>query len=132
VDRVNELRPHLAAAIARRPLAAWETFLDGYPDIMFHRVQDYAEVLRDQQVAANGYLADVDVFGTGHHRLVGNLIGLSETPGSVKGGPPPLGEHTQEVLAEVGFTPEDVTTIQTEATDALIRKLPAMHLKPTD
>jgi crotonobetainyl-CoA:carnitine CoA-transferase CaiB-like acyl-CoA transferase len=132
VNQVNELRPHITAAVARRPLAEWETFLDAHADIMFQRVQDYGEVLRDQQVVANGYLADVEVFGAGSHRLVGNLVGLSKTPGSVKGGPPLLGQDTEAVLGEVGCSPKEVAAVQTEAANTLVRKPSKMHLKPTD
>lgn len=132
VDQVNELRPHITAAVARRTLAEWEAFLDAHADIIFQRVQDYGEVLRDPQVVANGYLADVEVFGAGSHRLVGNLVGLSETPGSVKGGPPSLGQDTDAALAEVGCSPKEVAAVQTEAANSSSRKPPKMHLKPTD
>ena len=61
-------------------MAEWEAFLDAHADIIFQRVQDYGEVLRDPQVAANDYLADVEVFGAGHHLLVGNLSGCRQRP----------------------------------------------------
>jgi crotonobetainyl-CoA:carnitine CoA-transferase CaiB-like acyl-CoA transferase len=129
---VNALRPRLKEAFARRSLAEWEEFLNSRPDIIFHRVQGYAEVLADEQVAANGYLAEVDVFNAGPQRLVGNVVGLSVTPGSVKGGPASLGEHTQAVLTELGFSLTDVSAIRDEAKDSLARKLPGMNLKPDD
>jgi crotonobetainyl-CoA:carnitine CoA-transferase CaiB-like acyl-CoA transferase len=55
VNQVNELRPQLAAAIARRSLAEREAFLDAHADII-QRAQNYSEVLQDPQVAANGNL----------------------------------------------------------------------------
>ena len=131
-QEVNALRPRLKEAFARRCLAEWEDFLGSRPGIIFHRVQDYGEVLADEQVAANGYLAEVDVFNAGPQRVVGNVVGLSVTPGSVKGGPPSLGEHTEAVLTEVGCSSAEVTAIRDEARDALARKLPSMNLKPSD
>jgi crotonobetainyl-CoA:carnitine CoA-transferase CaiB-like acyl-CoA transferase len=131
-EEVNALRPRLKEAFAQRSLADWEEFLHTRPDIIFHRVQDYREVLADQQVVANGYLAEVDVFKSGPQRLVGNVVGMSVTPGSVKGGPPMLGEHTEAVLGQVGYSLAEVTAIRDEAKIGLVRKLPGMNLKPSD
>jgi crotonobetainyl-CoA:carnitine CoA-transferase CaiB-like acyl-CoA transferase len=51
----------------------------------------------------------------GATRTVGNLVTLSETPGSVKGGPPLLGEANDEILRSLGFTPEEIAAIGTRA-----------------
>jgi crotonobetainyl-CoA:carnitine CoA-transferase CaiB-like acyl-CoA transferase len=47
---------------------------------------------------------------------VGNLIALSETPGSVKGNPPELGEANTELLSELGFNDAELTEIERVAT----------------
>jgi len=52
----------------------------------------------------------------GATRLVGNLVTLSETPGSVKGGPPRLGEGNAELLAKAGLDATAITAIEARAT----------------
>ena len=131
-DEANQLRPDIARAIGRHTLAEWEQFLQARPEIISHRVQDYEQVLRDPQGVANGYFAQVDVFGAGPQRLVGNVVALSQTPGSVKDGPPVLGADTTEVLQSLGYTAADAGVLVADAAEALVRRLPAMHLKPTD
>jgi CoA:oxalate CoA-transferase len=129
---VNEIRPHMARAVARRDLAEWEAFFSEREDVIFERVQDYNDVLGDPQVAANGYLTDVDLGAAGSRRMVGNLVALSETPGSVKSGPPPLGHDTDAVLAEVGLSATQTDEVRAEAAASLMRRSSSMHIKPTD
>ena len=48
------------------------------------------------------------------HRMVGELgqVGLafsfSDTPARIQGAPVLVGEHTREILAEVGYAPEEI------------------------
>ena len=39
----------------------------------------------------------------GHTRLVGQPVVLSDTPSRIVQPPPERGEHTQEILAEIGY-----------------------------
>jgi alpha-methylacyl-CoA racemase len=36
---------------------------------------------------------------------------LARTPGAVAGSPPGVGEHTREILAEAGYSTDDVTRL---------------------
>lgn len=44
--------------------------------------------------------------------LLGVPVKLSETPGRVRSAPPGLGEHTDEVLSELGYTPQQVAALR--------------------
>jgi CoA:oxalate CoA-transferase len=121
-----EVRATLAQAFARRTADEWDAFLRTQPEIIFERVRRWDEVLDDVQAVANDYVASVDVPDLGPTRLVGNLVTLSETPGSVKGGPPRLGEGNDELLARAGVSPESIRAIEARATgvrDALFAML---------
>jgi crotonobetainyl-CoA:carnitine CoA-transferase CaiB-like acyl-CoA transferase len=40
--------------------------------------------------------------------MIGMPIDLSDTPGRIERAPPLLGQHTDEVLTEAGYTEEEV------------------------
>jgi crotonobetainyl-CoA:carnitine CoA-transferase CaiB-like acyl-CoA transferase len=111
-----ELRSILATAFAQKPMKQWVDFLYTQPEIIWERVRDWQEVLEDDQNFANGYLTNIKVPGAGETLTVGNLIALSETPGSEKGNPPELGEANEGVLSELGFSNTEIEDIQSHAT----------------
>jgi crotonobetainyl-CoA:carnitine CoA-transferase CaiB-like acyl-CoA transferase len=47
----------------------------------------------------------------GEIRALGIPVKLSDTPGSIRHAAPLLGQHTAEVLAEAGFTAEQVEAL---------------------
>lgn len=112
----QEVRATLTAAFLRKTVAEWETFLRTQPEIIFERVRRWHEVLDDEQNLANDYVTTVDVPGVGPTRMVGNLVTLSATPGSVKGGPPLLGEANAELLGAAGLTAEEIAELDARAT----------------
>jgi crotonobetainyl-CoA:carnitine CoA-transferase CaiB-like acyl-CoA transferase len=111
----DEVREALREAFASRTAEQWDAFLRTQPEAIWERVRSWPEVLDDPQNLHNGYVTTVDVPVLGATRTVGNLVTLSETPGSVKGGPPLLGEANDEILRSLGFTPEEIAAIGTRA-----------------
>jgi crotonobetainyl-CoA:carnitine CoA-transferase CaiB-like acyl-CoA transferase len=80
-------------------------------DILCAPVKDIEAALNDPQVAHNQMVVDMRDPEVGAIRTVGIPVKLEGTPGSVRRTPPRLGQHTREVLAELGFSPEEIRTL---------------------
>ena len=79
-------------------------------DVIVGPVNEYADVFADPQVIHNEMVVDV-AHHSGPLRVTGVPVHLSDTPGSVRLPPPGLGEHTDEVLKELGLDPELISRI---------------------
>jgi itaconate CoA-transferase len=96
------LEPELERALEARPAAQWAERLEG-AGIPWGRVNTVGDVLEHPQLAHNGLVAETSS-PAGRIPTVGVpflLDGDRPEPGAVPG----LGEHTAEVLEEVGFRP---------------------------
>ncbi len=70
-------------------------------DILCGPVLSLAETLADEQVAANNMVMDLGEGESGPVKLVASPIRMSDAPVEARVRPPALGEHTEEVLAEL-------------------------------
>jgi crotonobetainyl-CoA:carnitine CoA-transferase CaiB-like acyl-CoA transferase len=95
----------LDAELARRPLDEWAERFDA-ADVWWAPVNRPDDVVADAQAAAAG--AFVDVPGgsfSGPHRGVATPVAFDDGSARPRGPTPALGEHTEEVLRELGLRP---------------------------
>ncbi|MBI2761696.1 MAG: CoA transferase [Chloroflexi bacterium] len=112
------LEDELEAAFAQRPVAAWLERLIS-EDVPCGPVHDYRALVGDDglpaQLDANGYLATVDHPNLGRIRTAGIPIQLSATPAPPVRPAPELGQHTEEVLLDLGYTWEQIEQLKIDA-----------------
>lgn len=77
-------------------------------------VQSSIEVSNDPQALANNYFIYVDHPTWGRIKMVGFPWDFSETPASWRREAPEFGQHTEEILQELGYTWEDITKFKEE------------------
>ena len=70
------------------------------------------QMFEDDQVRHLGIAQDVPNAENRHIRLVGQPVTLSRTPSTMAVRPPEFGEQTEEVLAEFGFTAEEIGALR--------------------
>jgi CoA:oxalate CoA-transferase len=75
-------------------------------------VQDLADVVEDPQVQANGFFTTVNHPTHGPYQTIGLPLKFSESDVQVRGPAPEVGQHTEEVLIEAGYSWEDIAGLR--------------------
>jgi crotonobetainyl-CoA:carnitine CoA-transferase CaiB-like acyl-CoA transferase len=79
-------------------------------------ILDYAEAFDTPQAQARTMSLTVDHPALGRVRTIGTPLKLSRTPLDASRPAPRLGEHTEEVLRELGYSADDVTALRAAGT----------------
>jgi crotonobetainyl-CoA:carnitine CoA-transferase CaiB-like acyl-CoA transferase len=120
VRRRDELNRIVYDALTTRTTADWMTTFDEH-DIWYAPVNDYDRVEADPQVAHNRIIMEVNHPQAGPVRLLAHPVRYDGAAPPLTRQPPRQGEHTREVLAELGYEPHEINTL-VEAGTALTER----------
>jgi crotonobetainyl-CoA:carnitine CoA-transferase CaiB-like acyl-CoA transferase len=113
-DRVRErpvLRPAVAAIIARHGLAELTALFDRI-DIPFSPVAKPGDLFDDPQLNAGGRMLDI-AFPNGARAKIPRLpIEIGNHDFALHRQAPAIGEHTAEILAELGLAPDEIEALR--------------------
>ena len=105
------LAARIEAVMASRGRAHWLALFDTH-DIPCGPINDYAQALTDPHILARGLVVETDHPTLGRIKTLGTPLKLSDTPLTPGRPAPQLGQHTDAVLGEVGFSMDEIAELR--------------------
>jgi CoA:oxalate CoA-transferase len=114
VKNVDRLIPLLAEEFLKRTSKEWADIFD-QAALPYSPINNIKDICADPHIRHRNMLVDIDQPGAGRMSIVGSSLHLSETPGEVYSPAPLLGQHSEEILADLlGFSLEDIEALKRE------------------
>ena len=114
----DELKARVEAALAGATTAEWVGRFEA-AQVAAGPIHEFDEVFGDPQVKHLGLVAEIEQPGYGRARMLAFPVRASKTPAAIRRPSPLLGEHTAEVLAELGLAREEIDRLAAAGVVAL-------------
>jgi crotonobetainyl-CoA:carnitine CoA-transferase CaiB-like acyl-CoA transferase len=110
-EHCAELVKLLDDVFATKSFADWAAIFDR-EGVWWSPVQSTTDVVADPQAAACGAFVDVPLAEGGSARMVASPVDFSETPWAPRANAPEFGQHTEEILLELGYDWEAISVLK--------------------
>ena len=110
MDNLDALVETLNAILSQRTTADWLDVLEA-AGVPAGPVYDVAEMAADPHTKARGMIVQVPAATGGEFAVIGHPVKYSAASTEISRGAPLIGEHSREVLAEFGFTPQEIEAL---------------------
>jgi CoA:oxalate CoA-transferase len=112
-DNADALRRILDDVFASRTLSEWTKSFEGC-EFAWSPCQTIRELTQDPQVIENEHITTFDHPRLGTIKMVGLPVKLSRTPGQTNYPAPEVGQHTEEILLELGYDWQEILSLKDE------------------
>lgn len=113
-EKAEEVKGILQDAFSKKNRDEWFDILTK-ADVPAAKVQELDEVEKDPHVLGRNMVTTIKDPDTGkEEKAVGIALKFSETPGSLRSLPPEPGQHTNQIMSDLGYTNEKVEELKSK------------------
>jgi CoA:oxalate CoA-transferase len=107
----------LEEAFRERTVSQWVERLRA-EGVLAAPIRTYQDIAQDADMRTDGYIRSLDHPVKGRIETPGPFLHFSESPPTIRRAAPTVGEHTTQILAECGYSPEEIERLRSDGTVA--------------
>ncbi|WP_416137869.1 CaiB/BaiF CoA transferase family protein [Halomonas sp. HK25] len=112
-QHVEELEALLESLMAERDLDDWLARCDS-AGVPAGPINNFAQAMADEHYLARGMVQEMEHPVIGKMKTIGFPSKFSATPSQIRAPAPLFGQHTDEVLGDLGLSPDELATLRNE------------------